>query len=48
LAEDLALQRAMTLTSLPLRMADELHVRADRSGIALRRVLNRFLERASA
>jgi len=42
LAEDLALQRAMTVTGLPLRMRDELHVRADRSGVALRRILRRF------
>jgi phenylpropionate dioxygenase-like ring-hydroxylating dioxygenase large terminal subunit len=46
LAEDLALQRSMTLTGLPLRMRDELHVRADRLGLALRRELRRFLDRA--
>ncbi len=39
LAEDLALQRRMTLTGLPLTMRTELHVRADRLGIALRRTL---------
>jgi len=39
LAEDLALQRAMTVTGLPLRLKDELHVRSDRSGVALRRIL---------
>jgi phenylpropionate dioxygenase-like ring-hydroxylating dioxygenase large terminal subunit len=39
LAEDLALQRAMTVRGLPLRLRDELHVRSDRSGVALRRVL---------
>jgi phenylpropionate dioxygenase-like ring-hydroxylating dioxygenase large terminal subunit len=48
LAEDLALQRAMTLTGLPLRMRDELHVRADRSGIVLRRKLREFCGRARA
>jgi phenylpropionate dioxygenase-like ring-hydroxylating dioxygenase large terminal subunit len=42
LAEDLALQRAMTVTGLPLRLRDELHVRSDRSGIELRRVLRRW------
>ena len=46
LAEDLALQRHMTLTGLPLRPRDELHVRADRLGVALRRELKRFVERA--
>ena len=40
LAEDLALQRAMTVPGLPLRLRDELHVRADRSGVALRRILS--------
>ena len=48
LAEDLDLQRKMTLTALPLRMRDELHVRADRLGVALRRQLSRFIERAEA
>ncbi|HEX2805379.1 MAG TPA: aromatic ring-hydroxylating dioxygenase subunit alpha, partial [Kineosporiaceae bacterium] len=43
LGEDLALQRAMTVTGLPLRLRDELHVRSDRSGVALRRVLHRFV-----
>ena len=47
LAEDLALQRTMTLTGLPLRPRDELHVRADRLGVALRRELRRFRERAA-
>jgi hypothetical protein len=47
LAEDLALQSTMTLTGLPLRMCDELHVRADRLGVALRRELTRFRERAA-
>jgi phenylpropionate dioxygenase-like ring-hydroxylating dioxygenase large terminal subunit len=46
LAEDLALQREMTLTGLPLTMRDELHVRADRTGVALRRELRRFVEQA--
>jgi hypothetical protein len=45
LAEDLALQHTMRLTGLPLRMRDELHVRADRLGVALRRELVRFIER---
>ena len=48
LAEDLDLQRKMALTALPLRMRDELHVRADRLGVALRRQLSRFIERAEA
>jgi phenylpropionate dioxygenase-like ring-hydroxylating dioxygenase large terminal subunit len=39
LAEDLVLQQAMTVDGLPLRMRDELHVRSDRSGVALRRIL---------
>ncbi|HYJ75877.1 MAG TPA: hypothetical protein VEV65_09780 [Kineosporiaceae bacterium] len=42
LAEDLVLQRAMTVRGLPLRLRDELHVRSDRSGVALRRVLAAF------
>ena len=42
LAEDLRLQRAMTVGGLPLRLGDELHVRSDRSGVALRRVLRRL------
>jgi phenylpropionate dioxygenase-like ring-hydroxylating dioxygenase large terminal subunit len=42
LAEDLALQRKMTLTGLPLHLRDELHVRADRMGVALRRELRKF------
>ena len=40
LAEDLQLQRAMTVPGLPLRLRDELHVRSDRSGVALRRILS--------
>lgn len=43
LAEDLALQRAMTVTGLPLRLRDELHVRSDRSGVALRRIWRHHL-----
>ncbi|MDQ3714794.1 MAG: aromatic ring-hydroxylating dioxygenase subunit alpha [Actinomycetota bacterium] len=46
LAEDLALQRGMDATGLPLDLRDELHVRADRLGVALRRELRRFTERA--
>jgi phenylpropionate dioxygenase-like ring-hydroxylating dioxygenase large terminal subunit len=46
LAEDLALQARMTLTGLPLAMRTELHVRADRLGVALRRELARFVARA--
>jgi phenylpropionate dioxygenase-like ring-hydroxylating dioxygenase large terminal subunit len=45
LAEDLALQRRMTLPVLPLRLRTELHVRADRLGVALRRELARFVAR---
>jgi len=30
------------VTGLPLRLRDELHVRSDRGGVALRRVLRRF------
>jgi phenylpropionate dioxygenase-like ring-hydroxylating dioxygenase large terminal subunit len=48
LAEDLALQRQMTLTGLPLRPRDELHVRADRLGVALRRVLRSFVAAADS
>jgi phenylpropionate dioxygenase-like ring-hydroxylating dioxygenase large terminal subunit len=46
LAEDLALHAKTTLTGLPLRPRDELHVRADRLGVALRRQLRAFLARA--
>jgi phenylpropionate dioxygenase-like ring-hydroxylating dioxygenase large terminal subunit len=46
LAEDLALQRHMTITGLPLEMRSELHVRADRLGVALRRILAGFLAAA--
>ncbi len=44
LAEDLTLQRAMPNTVLPLNPRDELHVRADRLGVALRRELARYLK----
>ena len=47
LAEDLALQDVVTTTGLPLEMRAELHVRADRLGVALRRELVGFLERAA-
>ncbi|MBB3677130.1 Rieske 2Fe-2S domain-containing protein [Modestobacter versicolor] len=39
LAEDLAQQAAMGSTGLPLLLRDELHVPADRLGVALRRAL---------
>jgi phenylpropionate dioxygenase-like ring-hydroxylating dioxygenase large terminal subunit len=42
LAEDMALQATMTLPGLPLEMRAELHVRADRLGVVLRRALSRF------
>lgn len=47
LAEDLALQSAMDATGLPLELRAELHVRADRLGVALRRELASFLDRAT-
>jgi len=46
LTEDLALQRCMRLTALPLVPRAELHVRADRLGLALRRELRGFVESA--
>jgi hypothetical protein len=46
LAEDLVLQDAVTLRGLPLDLRTELHVKADRLGVALRRELTRFLARA--
>jgi phenylpropionate dioxygenase-like ring-hydroxylating dioxygenase large terminal subunit len=46
LAEDLALQAVVTVPGLPLDMRTELHVRADRLGVALRRELTRFLDRS--
>ena len=42
LAEDLELQAQMASTGLPLGMRDELHVPADRLGVALRRALDDF------
>ncbi len=47
LAEDLALQRGMDAIGLPLDLRNELHVRADRLGVALRRELASFIERAT-
>lgn len=46
LAEDVALQEKMRLPGLPLRMRDELHVRADLLGVHLRRILTSFRENA--
>jgi phenylpropionate dioxygenase-like ring-hydroxylating dioxygenase large terminal subunit len=46
LGEDLVLQSHIRLTGLPLRMRDELHVRADRLGVALRRLLRGFVASA--
>jgi phenylpropionate dioxygenase-like ring-hydroxylating dioxygenase large terminal subunit len=48
LAEDVALQDVVRTTGLPLDMCTELHVRADRLGVALRRELARFVERAGS
>jgi len=42
LEEDLDLQRTLRVPGLPLRMRDELHVRADLLGVHLRRTLARF------
>ncbi|WP_433825286.1 Rieske 2Fe-2S domain-containing protein [Actinoplanes sp. CA-015351] len=42
LEEDLELQYKMRVPGLPLRMRDELHVRADLLGVSLRRVLAEF------
>ncbi|GAB2933580.1 hypothetical protein GCM10027047_32530 [Rhodococcus aerolatus] len=47
LAEDLALQDRMDSPGLPLVLRDEVHVRADRLGVALRRALRAFTERAA-
>jgi phenylpropionate dioxygenase-like ring-hydroxylating dioxygenase large terminal subunit len=47
LAEDLALQAVVTVPGLPLDMRTELHVKADRLGVALRRELARFLDSAA-
>ena len=46
LAEDLELQLKMRLPGLPLRMRDELHVRADLLGVHLRRILAEFRQKA--
>jgi phenylpropionate dioxygenase-like ring-hydroxylating dioxygenase large terminal subunit len=46
LAEDLALQRVMDTPGLPLDLPHELHVRADRLGVALRRTLRAWLDAA--
>lgn len=46
LAEDLELQKTMRLPGLPLRMRDELHVRADLLGVHLRRILSEFRDQA--
>jgi phenylpropionate dioxygenase-like ring-hydroxylating dioxygenase large terminal subunit len=48
LAEDLALQRSWRLAGLPLRMRDEMHVRADLLGVTLRRTLVDFVAQAGA
>ena len=47
LAEDLALQNVVRMSGLPLDMRTELHVKADRLGVALRRELASFVDRAS-
>jgi phenylpropionate dioxygenase-like ring-hydroxylating dioxygenase large terminal subunit len=47
LAEDLHLQARMESTGLPLTMRDELHVRGDRLGVALRRTLADFAAAAA-
>jgi phenylpropionate dioxygenase-like ring-hydroxylating dioxygenase large terminal subunit len=48
LAEDLALQAVMDQRSFPLDLRAEMHVRADRLGVALRRALRTFVEEAAA
>jgi phenylpropionate dioxygenase-like ring-hydroxylating dioxygenase large terminal subunit len=48
LAEDLAQQAGMASTGLPLLLRDELHVRADRLGVALRRALADLAASAAA
>ena len=48
LAEDLALQQVMDTPGLPLDLPHELHVRADRLGVALRRTLRAWLEDGEA
>jgi phenylpropionate dioxygenase-like ring-hydroxylating dioxygenase large terminal subunit len=47
LAEDLALHETMRLPGLPLALRDEMHVRADLLGVALRRTLADFVARAT-
>jgi hypothetical protein len=47
LAEDLALHETMRLPGLPLALRDEMHVRADLLGVALRRTLADFVARAA-
>jgi phenylpropionate dioxygenase-like ring-hydroxylating dioxygenase large terminal subunit len=47
LAEDLLLQQRMRLPGLPLRMREELHVRADLLGVHLRRILAGFRDAAA-
>jgi phenylpropionate dioxygenase-like ring-hydroxylating dioxygenase large terminal subunit len=44
LEEDLRLQAVVTVPGLPLDLRTELHVKADRLGVALRRELARFLQ----
>jgi phenylpropionate dioxygenase-like ring-hydroxylating dioxygenase large terminal subunit len=48
LAEDLALQAVLESTGLPLQLRDELHLPADRLGVALRRTLADFAAAGSA
>jgi phenylpropionate dioxygenase-like ring-hydroxylating dioxygenase large terminal subunit len=48
LAEDLQLQATMESAGLPLVLRDELHVRADRLGVALRRALVEFAAASQA
>jgi phenylpropionate dioxygenase-like ring-hydroxylating dioxygenase large terminal subunit len=48
LAEDLALQAVMDQREFPLDLHTEMHVRADRLGVALRRALLSFVEEATA
>lgn len=47
LGEDLALQQVLDAPGLPIDLATELHVRADRLGVALRRALQAFLNPAT-
>ncbi|MET3423591.1 phenylpropionate dioxygenase-like ring-hydroxylating dioxygenase large terminal subunit [Actinoplanes tereljensis] len=48
LEEDLDLQRTLRLPGLPLRMRDELHVRADLLGVHMRRILSQFAQPSAA